>query len=916
MRVCDDSGFVEEPEPETRETRLSAMSPTLETGVPLHDALPDIPAGTLVGRYVVEERIGVGGMGVVFRARDPALDRVVALKCLRPEFVAQYGEGRLVREARGMAQLAHPNVVAVYGVELFQGGLALAMEHVGGCTLREWLGRARAWPEIVGRMLEAGRGLAAAHAAGLVHRDFKPSNVLVGDDGRVRVMDFGLVRGGRSRDTSLPGLEVWVSMGSDPDALVEAASGSGILAMSEISSEEDRTEAGMVMGTVAYMAPEQLDGRDADARGDQYAFCVSLWEALCGDRPFGNHREQSLRAKRLGPPPWPSKVVVPKGLVEIVRRGLTPRPQDRWPSMAALLAQLERFGPSRRRATGMRWMAGAAVVAAGGLGLGLVHAPEPATCTGARERVAEAWDASRAAAVQQGLAAAGAVHREETWPRVRERLDAYAERWIVAHTEACEATTVRSEVGPAVLDQRMACLDRARVELRAVVELLADPRAEVADRAVALVTSLPSPAHCIAGPAAHGDLPLPSDPAVAAEVDALRDGLTEVKALALARRLDEALAKVEPLVERARHSGHGAILGAALFRRARLHEARGDAAAAEADLLRAHALGVEHHYPKLVQQSASQLAFVVGHDQARHEEGLRWANAALAEARRIGPGGSLEADALEALAIVLHGQGRYDEAVAEQRRSLELLEHATTAGTEDVDALELAGAMDALGNMLQSQGKPEDAVALHQRALELRERELGPSHLDVAQSLNNLGSALMGQEREAEAVPYLLRTLELREKALGPDDKALVSVLVNLGGALQESERPRDAEPYLQRALALAIAGFGEDHPYVGSALVNLGGLHAALGERGPAREHFRRALDTWERTLGPEHPKVALALASLGDLALDEGLLEEAAQQHARALAIREATLGDAHPLVARSRADVERVRLARAQR
>jgi tetratricopeptide (TPR) repeat protein len=894
-----------EPESEsvTRATRADVSSPTIESGDAGSYELPMLPAGTLVGRYVVEERIGAGGMGVVFRARDPALDRVVALKCLRPEYVALHGESRLVREARGMAQLSHPNVVAVYGVEHQHGSLMLAMEHVHGKTLREWLGVPRPWPEIVGKLLDAGRGLAAAHAAGLVHRDFKPSNVLVGDDDRVRVMDFGLVRVERGRDTSVRSLD----MGQAQD--------SGVLAVDELSDDGERTQAGILMGTVAYMALEQLEGHDADARSDQFAFCVSLWEALCGERPFGSDPKQSRKAKRLGPPAWPTKVVVPVALIALVRRGMAPRPEDRWPSMAVLLGRLERLGPKRRRASGARWLLGSTIVVAGGLGLGVWQAPERSTCTGAQERLDAVWDARQAEALRDNLGAAGAVHLEETWPRVQHRLDDYAARWVAAHTEACEATTVRGEVEPVVLDQRMACLDRDRVELRAMVQLLAAPGAETAERAVALVASLPSPDHCIDAPATHGELPPPSDPAVAAEVAALRDALTEVKALQLARAYDEALAELEPLVERARASGYGPIEAVALFRRGKLHEARGEYAVAEADLLRAHALGVEHGYAKVVQQAASQLAFVVGHRQARPEEGLRWANAAVAEAGRLGLGGVLEADALESLAVVLHMQGRYDEAVAEQRRALELLQEAADSGTDRVDELEIASFIDALGNMVSEQGKSGEAIELHRRALAIRERELGPSHLDVAASLNNLGSAMMGQGREAEAIPHLRRTLEIRERVLGPDDRALVSVLVNLGAALEEGERPQDAEPVLLRALALAKAGFGEDHPYVGSALINLGGLYEHLGDREGARLHYRRCLDTWERTLGSEHPKLAIVLASLGDLALAEGGIDQAAQRHERALSIREAALGHAHPLVARSRVDVGRVRLAQGQ-
>ncbi len=903
--------MLDEPESETRATRVSGSLPTLESSAPGGSEPPSLPPGTLVGRYVIEERIGAGGMGVVFRARDPALDRVVALKCLRPEFVAMHGERRLVREARGMAQLSHPNVVAVFGVERQLGGIVLAMEHVQGTTLREWLAAAaRPWPEVVAYMREAGQGLAAAHAAGLVHRDFKPANVLVGDDGRVRVMDFGLVRADRGRESSLHGDDSLASQRFEGTA---RASSSDVLAIDPSwAGEDDRTQAGLVMGTPSYMAPEQLCGEEADARCDQFAFCVSLWEALCGRRPYSNDPEQGTREKLLGPPAWPSKVVVPHRLVELVRRGLAPEPAARWPSMDALLAALEREEPRRARLALVRWAAGAAVVTGGVVGLGLWASPERSTaCTGAQERLVDVWDTTRSEAVRSRLEAAGAVALEETWPRVQERLDAYATSWAATHVEACEATTVRAEVGPEVLDERMACLERARVELRSLVRLLADPRAELESRAVTLVAKLPPPARCLEAPAADDELPQPDDPALAAEAAALREALTEVKALQLARAHDEALAKVAPLIERARAAGLPALEGVALFRRAMVEQARGEHARAEADLLEAHALALDGAYPRLVQQAASQLAFLIGHRLARPEEGLRWANAGVAEAQRAAPGSVLEADARSSLAVVLHMQGRYDEAVTEQRRALELWRHAAEID-DHAGELDVASATEALGNLVMEQGKAEEAIELHERALAIRERALGPTHLDVASSLNNLGSALMAGDRLDDAVAPLQRALAIRERVLGPDDPILVSVLVNLGGLLSDRERPREAEPYLQRALTIARARLGEDHPYVGSALVNLGGVYRALGDRPAARRAFDRCLATWERTLGPEHPKVALALASLAELDRDEGRLDQAEPRYERSLAIRRAALGNDHPLVARSRVELGRLRLA----
>jgi serine/threonine-protein kinase len=240
-----------------------------------------LPAGTRVGRYAIERLIGVGGLGVVYAANDPELGRQVALKLLK----SASDQERLVREARALARVSHPNVVAVHDVGRWQDRVFIAMELVRGRDLRGWLReRRRRWPEVVDVFLAAGRGLASAHAAGLVHRDFKPENVLISTEGRVAVSDFGLARG----------------LDEAPD--------------------------GTVAGTLAYMAPEQAAGELADARSDQFALCASLFEALHGARPSDR----------------PDEAHVPRTLARIVRRGLAQEPAERWPSLAALLAALGR----------------------------------------------------------------------------------------------------------------------------------------------------------------------------------------------------------------------------------------------------------------------------------------------------------------------------------------------------------------------------------------------------------------------------------------------------------------------------------------------------------------------------------------------------------------------------------------------
>jgi len=285
-----------------------------------------IDVGTEVGRYRVEHRLAAGGMGVVFVAFDPALGRRVALKVLRPELLSgERGEeasARLAREARAMAQISSPNVVPVYDVGTFQGSPFLAMELVQGVTLREWLRQTpRPVPEILTLFRQAGEGLAAAHAAGLVHRDFKPENVLVTMSGVAKVTDFGLTRA----DAPAP-------MVPDPYRVGVAVGGAELPA-------DPLTRTGVVMGTPAYMSPEQFFGQPTDLKSDLFSFAASLYEALYDTRPFPATSLDELRWRlasgRVEPPKRTAGV--PGWIRPVLERSLSANPAARHASMRALL---------------------------------------------------------------------------------------------------------------------------------------------------------------------------------------------------------------------------------------------------------------------------------------------------------------------------------------------------------------------------------------------------------------------------------------------------------------------------------------------------------------------------------------------------------------------------------------------------
>ncbi len=314
--------------------RRAVAAAVSELTLPVQRPASDLTPGVRVDRYEIERELGRGGMGVVYQARDVTLDRRVALKLLhaRRDEAAQ---ARLLREAQVMAKLAHQNVVPVFELGEWKGDLYLVMELVTGVTLEAWLKRAKHRNgEILSHFLQAGRGLAAAHAAGVVHRDFKPANVLVGLDDRVRVTDFGLSRPG-------PALEL-------------PATNSAVV-----------TRDGAIVGTLAYMAPEQLEGKTADERSDQFSFCVSLIEALSGQRPFKGETWAEL-TKSLGEKPRFGAGISAQ-LRSVLRKGLERNPAHRYASMTALLNAIE-------RAQKVGWGAVALTGFAATLAMGLISA--------------------------------------------------------------------------------------------------------------------------------------------------------------------------------------------------------------------------------------------------------------------------------------------------------------------------------------------------------------------------------------------------------------------------------------------------------------------------------------------------------------------------------------------------------------
>ena len=775
--------------------------------------------GAIIGRYVVLGLIGRGGMGEVYGAYDPELDRKIALKLFRvkPGNGVSPAEGRqrLLREAQAIARLSHPNVVVVYDVGMFEDKVFIAMEFVDGNTATYWQAAAeRTWKQTLEVFVAAGRGLAAAHEKGIVHRDFKPDNVMVGRDSQVRVMDFGLARQANERPANMPPTttpaapipihpSVANMMGSEDTVVLQASAA----AVSEAVPEEIRsdvpgvldiriTRPGAMMGTPAYMAAEQFRGMPADARSDQFSFCVSLYEALYGERPFPGSRVSGLANNvvrgDIRPPPAGSKV--PAWVRRALMRGLRPRPSDRWPSMKDLLDELERDPRVSRR----RWMVGTVAVllvaTAGILAVRPMFVPRVQVCAGGPEMVGHAWEIpgdggpelASHARIRQAFLSTGKSYAPDVFATVARAFNSYAQRWAAMYKENCEATHVRGDQSAEVLDLRMSCLQERLGGLRALTEVFVNATGEVVENAVSAANALSSLDRCADVPLLRAVVRPPEDPAMRDQVDRLRVRFADLRAQFDAGQWKQTLGKVPQLVAEAEALGYEPLIAEALMLQGDALIDAGDPSRAEKALVTAFWRADASRHDEIRAEAAEKLVFIVGYQEGRFEESDRWATAARSILRRMGGHELLQSWLLNDVGCVLHLRGH-----------------------------------------------DEDAVQALTTALTNKQRVLGAEHPDVGLSQANLAMALKGLGRNQEALSHLERATVMIEHGLGSSHPSLATILSNKGEVLNALGLYREARRAFERARGIWEQEFGADNLNLGFALTGIG--LSFLGEGNPA---------------------------------------------------------------------------------
>ena len=880
--------------------------------------------GEVVGRYVILSTLGVGGMGIVHAAYDPQLDRKVALKLVLPD-AARGSHARLQREAQALAKLGHPNVVTIHDVGSFDERVWIAMEFIEGRTLRAWAReQPRTWQEVCAVMLDAGRGLAAAHLAGLLHRDFKPDNVMVGRDGRVRVMDFGLARSDHAKDETCAG--------SPAEFEQSATSSSSALGL-------HLTRTGALLGTPAYMAPELLSGVAATAASDQFSFCVALWEQLYGERPFVGESlvELALEISKGRPRTPPRGTATPRWIRRICERGMAEDPNHRWPSLDVLLRELERV-QARARARRVLVLVGGLALVAGGLGgyRTLEHRQRVQACAAEGDTIAEVWNADLAELTRARLQQTDASDAVVIAERVTTLLDDYARQWRSTRTSVCTDAEVHDRLSPALARRARHCLDTRRLELGAVIDALSRPERRSIQDMIRGANALPQSSLCV-DPLVLDALPeLPRDKLEA--LGTVRTLLARAWAASLTKDADASMATAKAALEEAERLGWTPMIAEARVLYGYALAYAGVLLPSEEALARAYAEAVEARAWAVASEAAVAMIFVVGVEQRRFGEGTLWfQNAELTGTLAGDPGASLEIRRLNNIGALYNVRGDLERAQQMHRQAVELAATALGPGHLEIgiNAINLASIAIDLGELDEAEDSLERALAVseralgqdhadlatvhmlygdlhttrgefdaadrsYRRALTIREHVLGPHHPLVAPLLNNFSLLARDQGEFAEAEARLLRALKILRAHDGPNRIELANVLFNLGElAVMRSDFEAGVR-YHAEATRLRREVFDPEHEAVGKGLERLGRARFLAGRHAEATTDYRVAVAIYQHAIGPD----ALVV---GELTLDmaEIMHADGREAEAETAARRAVELGELHrdaPLLGRA--------------
>ena len=799
-----------------------------------------------IANYLLLDELGSGGMGLVYAAYDVQLDRRIALKLMHHQ--GRTAAERIRREAQAMARLSHPNVVTVYGVHsLSETDVAISMEYVKGKSLKELMASnpSMEWTTVQSIFVQAANGLAAAHEAGLVHRDFKPDNLLVTDDGQAKIIDFGLVY---SEDASPPAE-------SDEDETAEAIWSTPL------------TRTGARIGTPAYMAPEQFNRQPVDSRTDQFAFCLCLYEAVYGHRPFSASTVRGLKEEldsgNLVLPQRPQGV--PRSVETLLRNGLAARPEQRLASMRDVARRLEQAGAKPPWYRGRAALAVSASIAAILLSAGLFQRSTP-SCLPEEGAFADLWSPKVRANLRQRWLSSGMPQALDTWRRVASGLTSYVSEWERKHVAACEAAQLdRAQTSHAHMLQ-LVCLGEQRDQFRTLVQTLSEGDTDVLSRAIDVVAGLTL--HRCENPASLLSVPLPESGAVATTVAALRAHLNSLEIVYLSGQYESGLKTSEQRLAEAQAIGYPPVVAEARYWRGRFLSGTQDYERAVRSLGRSYESALALNHLDLAADVSREIANIVGLYQGESQKALQWSLSARGLARLREPGGLRDARSLQVLGM-LQALGGDTAAAMESLADAERMLRVHYGPKHPY----LARVASDLGVACLSAGKFENALANFQRTLRISLDVYGKGRKRLARTHLNLGITNYYLARERRVVQALGHRRLVGD---APADEQTRHLLV-------------EARRSLDEAFELLKRGTSEEHEGLvkGVLLSAIGSVEVLRGDAAQAQQYFTDSAEVLRSAVGDRHPYISSAYQGLGEVALVSRRADDAIELLQQALEI-----------------------------
>jgi eukaryotic-like serine/threonine-protein kinase len=806
----------------------------------------DLP--TTIDRYQIQRLIGGGAFGKVYQAHDPTIDRAVAIKVLRETDIAGAPE-RLLREAKVMATVSHANVAAVFDAGIVGTGVDarvyIVMELVVGVNVRQWLQTTPSNERMLDVMRQAGRGLAAAHAAGVIHGDFKPENILVGDDGRVRVVDFGLAHNNDVRDAP--------------------------------------TRKTDLIGTPAYMAPEQFRGQSASALSDQFSFGVALWEALMQQRPFIGTTVENLMIAMSQPIARPRAVSAT--LAAVMQRCLATDPQQRFANMAELVSALE--APPRRKRRRLVIAVATTSMVAVSIAVWQAGQSHDAAdeCKQSVASLATLWNSAR----RDALAASGAAVGNTNMPRALKLIDDYANAWQLARLDSCHAAAVRHEQSTDLTVRRNACLADRFAAFEAVVTELGASAAN----SLKLTQQLPSLAPCNDVANLSDIVPLPSDPVARAEVAALTDELTQARAAIIRSDFKAALTIAHRVDQRGETLNYAPLRAQAQVWISQAQTSLGDASAATLSARAAFDFALAAREQRIALFAASVLAFAGATDPRQKDESLRWvatAKSLLATVHDL----DLEAKVANAEGNVYLTAGDGTKARIAFERTITLFRSI------DPNHANLGSTLAMLGVVDLEAGNVAIANAELTESQQRIAHAFGEQHAENASALVNLALVKIAVGEYDEATQHIATALAIWKTSFGAG-QAYDAYGYSILASAQLARGQLDAAvSSLQKAETVAIEKFGADHMMTGQIIMMQAEVAARQGKGTDAVVLAERACSNLRSSVSAQSSNVATCEATWANALRVVGKLDQAQLHAEQAIAMAETTLGKDHPQVA----------------